>query len=150
MDSKNDQKYWSKIMTVKVLVSEKNQRLNYPAVSISSKQKKLTLNQPAFSLLVMEYGKDSQYVQILFDDEDNTGTFLIKLCDATSVGSRKLDVPSKGTRTCSISNLIEVLKWTTTETTRFEMTYDNQFKAGKVDTNKPLDFDERQYNEKVI
>ena len=130
-------------MTVKVLVSEKNHRLNYPAVSISKKQTKLTLNQPAFSLLNREYGEESQYVQILFDDEDNTGIFWIKLCDSTSRGCRKLDTPSKATRTCSISNLIQVLNWTNTNTTRFEMIWDDQIEAGKVDTNKPLNFEER-------
>ncbi len=130
-------------MTVKVLVSDKNRRLNFPAVSISSKQRKLTLNQPAFSLLAKEYRVESQYVQILFDDEDNAGIFFIKLCDETSLGCRKLDSPSTRTRTCSISNLIEVLNWSHAGTTRFEMTYDNQFEAGKVNTNKPLDFEER-------
>lgn len=130
-------------MTVKVLVNEKNQRLSYPAISISKNQKKLTLNQPAFCLLMEEYGKDSQYAQILFDDEDNAGIFWIKLSDGTSIGSRKLDLPSKHTRTCSIGNLIEVLNWTNTNTTKFELIWDDQIDAGKVDTNKPLNFEER-------
>jgi hypothetical protein len=125
-------------MTVKVLIGEKNPRLNYPAVSISAKQKRLILNQPAFLRLVEEYGAESQYVQILCDDEDNSGIFWVKLCDGTSAGSRKLDSPSKSTRTCNITNLIEVLNWNTTETTRFEMTWDKHLKAGKVETNKAL------------
>lgn len=128
-------------MTVKVLISDKNLRLNYPAVSISVKQKRLILNQPAFSLLVKEYGKESQYVQILCDAEDNSGIFWIKLCDGTSAGSRKLDSPSTSTRSCSVSNLIEVLNWTTTETTRFEMIWDKHLKAGKIETDKPLGFE---------
>jgi hypothetical protein len=140
VDSKKiKKKYWRKIMAVKVLIiSDKNPRLNYPAVSISAKQKRLILNQPAVLRLIEEYGTESQYVQILCDAEDNSGIFWVKLCDATSVGSRKLDSPSKSVRTCSISNLIEVLNWTTTETTRFEMTWDKHLKAGKVETDKPL------------
>lgn len=129
-------------MTVKVLVGDKNQRLNYPAVSISSKQRRLTLNQPAFSLLIMEYGAESQYAQILIDDE-HSGIFWIKLCDGTSIGCKRLDSSSTSTRTCSISNLIEVLNWTTTETARFKMIWDDQIEAGKIDTNKPLNFEER-------
>ncbi len=126
-------------MTAKVLISEKNQRFNFPVVTISLKLKRLSLNQPAFSLLVKEYGAESAYIQILVDDtEENKGICWIKLCDGKSPGSRKLDSSSKSTRTCNVTTLIESLNWTKLETTRFEMQWDQELEAGKIDTKKPL------------
>lgn len=126
-------------MSAKVLISTKNQRFNFPAVTINAKLNRLTLNQPAFLLLVKEYGAESQYAQILLDDaEENTGIFWIKLCDGKSPGSRKLDASSRSTRTCNITGLIESLNWSNTETTRFEMEWDQELKAGRIDTNRPL------------
>jgi hypothetical protein len=127
-------------MAVKVLISTKNQRLNFPAVTVNVKLRRLSLNQSATSLLIREYGGESSYAQILLDDaEENKGLCWIKLCDGKSPGSRKLDSSSKSTRTCNITGLIESLNLSNTETTRFEMQLDKQLKAGKIDTNKPLD-----------
>jgi hypothetical protein len=126
-------------MTAKVLISDKNRRFSFPVVSISSKLRRLSLNQPAFSLLVKEYGSESAYIQILVDDtEENKGICWIKLCDGKSMGGRKLDASSKSTRTCNITTLIESLNWTKLETTRFEMLWDQELEAGKIDTKKPL------------
>lgn len=136
-------------MTVKILINEKNQRLNHPAVTINPNLRRLTINQQSFSLLLKEYGTESPYAQILWDDaEANKGIFWIRLCNAESPGSRKLDVSSKTTRTCSISSLLQVLNLNSTETTRFEMTYDKQLKALKVDTGNPLRTEGSQYDEK--
>jgi hypothetical protein len=136
-------------MAVKILINEKNQKLNYPAVTINSKLRRLTLNQPAFSLLVKEHGTESEYAQILWDDTEAQGIFWIVLCNPESPGSRKLDISSKTTRTCNITSLRPVLNWNTTETTRFEMTYDKQLKAGKINTGKPLGLEGRDSNEKT-
>jgi len=129
-------------MTAKVLISEKNRRFNFPAVTMSAKLRRLSLNQPAFSLL-KEHGGESSYIQILLDDaEDNKGIFWIKLCDGISPGSRKLDASSKSTRTCNVTGLIESLNFSNPETTRFEMQLDRELKAGKIDTKKPLGLEE--------
>lgn len=135
-------------MAVKILINEKNQRLNHPAVTINPKLRRLTLNQQAFSMLVKENGTESHYAQILYDDTQAEVIFWIKLCDAKSLGGRKLDSCSKSTRTCNIASLMQVLNWTTTETARFEMTYDKQLKAGKVDPRKPLRTEGSQDDEK--
>ena len=125
-------------MTVKVLVSEKHQRFNQPVATINSKLQRLTLNRAAFSMLVKEHGGESQYVQILWDDEDTSGIFWIVLCEATAPGCRKLDVSSRSTRTCGITTLIQSLGWTSTDTSHFNLTWDKQIKGGKVNTNEPL------------
>ena len=136
-------------MTVKILINEKNQRLNIPAVTINAKLSRLTLNQHAFSLLLQEHGKESHHVQILWDDADvNKEIFWIKLSNPESPGSRKLDTASKCTRTCNISSLLQVINFNATETTRFEMTYDKQLKAGRVNTGKPLTLEWRAHNDK--
>jgi hypothetical protein len=136
-------------MTVKVLINEKNQRLNHPAVTINPKLRRLMLNQQAFSLLLKDHGTESQYVQILYDYADPKGIFWIKMCNPELPGSRKLDTTSKSTRTCNISSLLQVLNLNSTETTRFEMTYDKQLKAGKVNTGKPLGLEVSDSNEKI-
>jgi hypothetical protein len=126
-------------MSAKVLISTKNQRFNFPAVTINAKLNRLTLNQSAFLLLVKEYGAESQYAQILLDDaEENKGLFWIKFCDGKSPGSLKLDASSRSTRTCNISSLIESLNLSNAGTTRFEMERDQELKAGRIDTNRPL------------
>ena len=130
-------------MTAKVLISEKNRRFNFPVATISSKLRRLSLNQPAFSLLVKENGAESAYIQILVDDtEENKGICWIKLCDGKSPGSRKIDKSSKSTMTCNITTLIESLDWTKLETSRFEMQWDQELEAGKINTRKPLGSEE--------
>ncbi len=124
-------------MTVKILINE-NRRLNYPAVSISTTLSRLTLNKEAFLLLVKEHGSESQYAEILLDDVENKGIFYIKLCDGTSAGSRKLDAPSKSSRTFNINNLIQALNLNFTTTTRFKMDYDKVLKTAKVNTTEPI------------
>jgi hypothetical protein len=125
-------------MTVKILVNE-NRRLNFPAASISTHLNRLTLNKEAFLCLVKEHGSESQYAEILLDDaEDKKGIFYIKFCDGTSAGSRKLDAPSKSSRTFNINNLIQALNLNFTTTTRFKMDYDKVLKAAKVNTNEPI------------
>ena len=125
-------------MTVKVLVSEKHKRFNQPVVTLSPKLQRLTLNRAAFSMLVKEYAGESQYAQILWDDEDNSGIFWIVLCEATAPGCRKLDVSSRSTRTCCITTLIESLGYTSSDTSHYHLTWDKQIKGGKVNTNEPL------------
>jgi hypothetical protein len=124
-------------MTVKILINE-NRRLNYPAVSISTTLSRLTLNKEAFLLLVKEHGSESQYAEILLDDVENKGIFYIKLCDGTAAGSRKLDAPSKSSRTFNINNLIQALNLNFTTTTRFKIEYDKSLKAAKINTNQPI------------
>jgi hypothetical protein len=125
-------------MTVTILANE-NRRLNYPAVSISTSLSRLTLNKEAFLLLKKEHGSESDYAEILLDDaEDKKGIFYIKLCDGTSAGSRKLDAPSKSSRTFNINNLIQALNLNFTTTTRFKIEYDKSLKAAKVNTNEPI------------
>jgi hypothetical protein len=126
-------------MSLKVLFSEKHQRFSHPVVTISPKLERLTLNRAAFSMLVEEFGKPSEYCQILWDEDNDSTIFWITLCDITSLGSRRLDVSSKSTRTCSISILIDSLGWDpSTDTSRYNMTYDKKLKAGMVDTKNPL------------
>lgn len=126
-------------MSVKVLINTKNQRFNFPAVSVNVKLRRLSLNQSAFLFLVEQYESESQYAQILLDDsKENKGVFWVKLCDGKSPGSRKLDSSSKSTRTCNIRGLIESLNLSNTETSRFEMQWDQELEAGKINTQKPL------------
>jgi len=126
-------------MAVKVLISKKNQRFNFPVATVNVQLRRLSLNQAAFLLLVKEYGSESSYIQILLDDSDeNKGLCWIKLCDGKSPGSRKLDASSRSTRTCNITGLIESLKLSNDGTTRFEMEWDRELMAGKVDANRPI------------
>ena len=86
-------------MTIQILISEKN-RLNRAAISINTKFKRLTINQPAFFQLIRKHGTASEYVQILLDvAHENKGIFWIRFCDGDATGSFKLESDSKGTRT---------------------------------------------------
>lgn len=125
-------------MAIRVLMSEKTARRNIPSVSISSKLRRLSLNKESFLLLTSKYGSEFEYFQILVDDEEK-GIFWLKPCEKESPGSKKLDSPSPGTRTCHVSMLLREFNWSIKDTARFEVEWDDQVEAGKIDTRQNLE-----------
>jgi hypothetical protein len=124
-------------MAIRILMSEKTQHRNIPTVAISSKLRRLTLNKEAFLLLSSKYGSEFEYFQILVDD-DEKGVFYIKPCEKEGPGSKKLDSPSPGTRTCHVSMLLKEFNWSIKDTARFEVEWDEKVQAGKVDTRQEV------------
>lgn len=124
-------------MAIRILMSETTERRNIPSVAISSKLRRLTLNKEAFLLLSSKYGSKFEYFQILVDD-DEKGIFWIKPCEKESPGSKKLDSPSTGTRTCHVSMLLKEFNWSRKDTARFQIEWDEQLQAGKIDTRQEV------------
>ncbi|MGO8880448.1 MAG: hypothetical protein ACLQMS_13175 [Desulfomonilaceae bacterium] len=125
-------------MAVRVLSSEKSHRRNLPSVAISPKLKRLTLNKLAYELLSRKYGKKVEYAQILVDDEQK-GVFWVKPTERESYDCKRLDSPSANTRSLSISVLLTEFNWSLQETSRYKIEWDEDLKAGKVDTSRRLD-----------
>lgn len=125
-------------MAIRVLFSEKSQRRNIPTAAISSKLKRLTLNRDAYALLTEKFGVEPEHLQILVDD-DFKGIFWIKPCEKEVQGSKKLDSPSPGTRSLHISLLLNEFNWSIKDTSRFEVIWDTNLEAGRIDTTQRLD-----------
>jgi hypothetical protein len=94
------------------------------------------MNKHAFKMISKKFGSEVQYMQILLDD-DSPGVFYLKPCLESDDSAKKLDKPSPGTRSLQISLLLKELGWTKEETTRYEILWDSDVQAGKVDTTKP-------------
>jgi hypothetical protein len=125
-------------MAIRVLTSDRGLRRNIPTVAISLKLRRLTMNKDAYSLLTSQFGSEPEYLQILVDD-DMKGIFWIRPCEKEVPGSKKLDSPSPGTRSLHISMLLKEFKWSTKDTARFEIVWDESVQAARIDTNKRLD-----------
>ena len=125
-------------MAVRVLMTDRSQRRNIPTAAISSKLKRLTMNKDAYALLSEKYGSEPEYLQILVDD-DQKGIFWVKPCEKTDAGGKKLDSPSPGTRSVHISVLLKEFEWSIKDTSRFEVIWDANLQAGRIDTNQRLD-----------
>lgn len=125
-------------MAVRVVSSEKSHKRNRPSVAISPKLKRLTMNKHAYELLCKKYGKEVQWAQLLLDD-DVPKVFWVKPTPPEADDCKRLDKPSPNTRSISISALLNELNWKLQETTRYDFMWDDQLKAGRVDTNKIID-----------
>ena len=89
--------------------------------------------------MTSEYGSIPDFAQILIDDEQE-GIFWIRPAKGDQEGSNKFDKPSPKTRSIHIGNLFREFEWTSLkETARFEMTWDKNAGAGRVDTSRRLD-----------
>ena len=119
-------------MAIRVLQNEDRPRKNFPSVAINSKLKRLTLNKIGFNFLYLKHGKESEFIQILLDD-DRPKVFWIRLCIPEAVGAKKMDRPSPGTRSCNIAVLLNELHLKFEKTARFNLTWDEEVKAGKID-----------------
>lgn len=127
-------------MAIRVVSSEKSHKRNKPSVAISPKLKRLTMNKHAYELLCKKYGKEVQWAQLLLDD-DVPGVFWVKPTTSEADDSKRLDKPSPNTRSLTISALLTELNWSIKETTRYDFSWDENLKSGRVDTNKKTDGD---------
>jgi hypothetical protein len=125
-------------MAVRVLSSEKSHRSNVPSVAISPKLKRATFNKLAYDLLSRKYGKKVEYAQILVDDEQK-GIFWVKPTEKDAYDCKSLDSPSPNTRSLTISALLTEFNWSLQETSRYRVEWDDELKAGKIDTSQRLD-----------
>jgi hypothetical protein len=98
----------------------------------------MTLNQHAYALLTGKLGKQPEYAQILVDD-DQLGVFWIKPSEKEVEGTKKFHAASENTRSLHIGILLQEFEWKLKETSRFELTWDDEVGAAKVDTSKRLD-----------
>lgn len=131
-------------MAVRILINEKSPRGREPGVTINQNLRRLTFNKAGLSLLREHHKKETDYLQILLDD-DNPNVFWLRLSEAESTGAKKMDRPSASTRSVNISLLLNELKLNLKETKRFPLIWDAKIEAGKV----TLDLDkEKEVNEK--
>ena len=100
-------------------------------VSVDPKRKRMGLYKEARKMMLDNYGKEFEFVQI-FRDSDFSDRFWIKPCDEHDEGSRKLDAPSPSTRTLSVSLLLQQLEWAPKKTVRLPITWDEDNKAALV------------------
>ena len=119
-------------MTIRVLQNEDRPRKNFPSVAINPKLKRLTLNKIGFNLLCSKHSKESEFLQILVDDEKSK-VFWIRLCNPEEVGAKKMDRPSPGTRSVNVSVLLSELHIKFEKTERFDLMWDEEVKAGRID-----------------
>ena len=125
-------------MAVRVLSSEKSHRSNVPSVAISPKLRRATFNKLAYDLLSRQYGKKVEYAQILVDDEQK-GIFWVKPAEKDTYDCKSLDSPSANTRSLTIGVLLTEFNWALKETSRYKIEWDDELRAGKVDTSQRLD-----------
>ena len=118
-------------MAVRILINEKSPRGRAPGVTINQKLRRLTFNKAGLSLLREHYKKETDYLQILLDD-DNPNVFWLRLSEAESTGAKKMDRPSASTRSVNISLLLTELKLNLEKTMRFNLVWDKEVGAGKV------------------
>jgi hypothetical protein len=117
-------------MGVRILLND-SARGKSASVTINTGLKRATLNQAGLELLKGHYKEEANYVQFMIDD-DNTKCFWLRFCDQESPGSRKMDRPSKSTRSINISALIREIDLQLEKTKRFPLIWDNDIQGARV------------------
>jgi hypothetical protein len=102
-----------------------------PMVTISPKKRRAVFNTKA----VDELSGDGsvEFVKILVDDEVN-GVFWVKPCFVSDEDSRRMDFPSKRTRSVGISGLITGFKLKDFDSFKVKSVWDDAVNALFVDT----------------
>jgi hypothetical protein len=131
-------------MAVRILVGKESLRGKGPGVTVNQKLKRLTFNKSGFELLKEHYKGETDYIQILLDD-DKPGVFWLKLVDPQSTGAKRMDKSSSSTRSFNISLLIREMNLKLENTKRCDLTWDD--KVGAVRADLELD-KEKEMNEK--
>jgi len=121
-------------MGVRILLNN-SARGKSASVTINSGLKRATLNQAGLELLKEHYKEEANYVQFMIDD-DNPKCFWLRFCDQESPGSRKMDSPSKSTRSINISSLIREINLKLETTQRFPLVWNDHVGAGEVTLDK--------------
>lgn len=119
-------------MAIRIMMAKDSLRGKGPGVTINQKLKRCTFNRAGFELLKERYKGDSEYIQILLDD-DLPGVFWVKLVEENTPGAKKLDKSSSTTRTFNISLLIKELDLKLKDTKRCNLIWDDEIDAAKVD-----------------
>lgn len=122
-------------MALRLVSDPKHEKRGSCLVAIDPKRKRLSMYKEARNMMIEEYGKEFEHVQLFVDDE-NKAKFWIKPCEENSAGSRKLDAASKSTRTLSISLLLQELDWLPEETMKLDIGWDKENEAGVVELPK--------------
>ena len=119
-------------MSLRLLSNERMSRTKTAAVRINPSLKRLTLNKPGFNLVCAKQGKDVGYVQLLIDDA-KTNSFWVRPCMEADTNSKKLEQPSPGTRSFSITALLKELDLHLDKNTSLDFAWDDGVSAGRVD-----------------
>lgn len=119
-------------MTIRILVNELSPRGKAPSVTINTKLRRLTFNKSGLELLREHFVAETEYLQILLDDE-NPDLCWLRLCESDAAGARKMDRPSASTRSVNISLLMREINLNLEKTRRFPIFWDSEVDAAKVD-----------------
>ena len=117
-------------MGLRILLND-SARGKSASITINTRLKRGTLNQAGLELLKEHYKEEANYVQLMIDD-DNPKCFYLRFCDYESPGSRKMDRPSKSTRSINMSSLIREIGLKLEATQRFPLVWNDKVGAGKV------------------
>ena len=89
------------------------------------------VNQAGFELLQKHYEGETNFLQVLLDDDD-PNMFWLRLCDPEAPGSKKMDRPSASTRSVNIALLISEMGLNLDGTKRFPIIFDDEVQATRV------------------
>ena len=122
-------------MALKVFRDIKYSGRKKPQISLNPVLKRFSMNRQSRNLMVDYFKGEFEDILILID-EDRTDAFWLKPCKEDEPDSKHLNRTVGGTRTCSISLLLQELKYEETETKNFPLSYDKINDAFMVDISQ--------------
>lgn len=122
-------------MALKILKDKKYSGRKTPQISLNPLLKRISFNRAARNLMVDYFKAEFEDILILVDEE-RTDAFWLKPCKEDEPDGKHLNRTAGGTRTCSISLLLQELKYEETETKNFPLSYDKINDAFMVDISQ--------------
>lgn len=116
-----------------VIISDKRQvNRGKPMVSLNSKLRRMVINKSARELMIKNYGKEFEFVQLMMDPEV-PNVFWMAPCEENDEGARRLNAGTGATRSVSCSLLLNQLGYESEKTQSYAVSWDLVNRAIKVD-----------------
>lgn len=119
-------------MALFIISDSRNVNRGKPMVSINTRLRRMVINKSARELMIKNYGKEFEYVQLMMDLEVPK-CFWMAPAGENDEGARRLNAGSGATRSVSCSLLLNQLGYESEKTKSYAAIWDSTNRAIKVD-----------------
>jgi hypothetical protein len=119
-----------------IIISDKRHvNRGKPSVSINAKLRRIVINKSARELMIKNYGKEFEFVQLMLETEI-PNVFFMAPCEEDDEGSRRLNAGTGATRSVSCSLLLNQLGYESDTTKSYAVAWDAVNRSIKVDLSQ--------------
>ncbi len=119
-------------MALVIISDSRSVNRGKPMVSINTRLRRMVINKSARELMIKNYGKEFEFVQLMMDLEV-PNCFWMAPCGENDEGARRLNAGTGASRSVSCSLLLNQLGYSRETTESYAVAWDSSNRAIKVD-----------------